>query len=654
MAKGLFSWLGFGRKKEEAEAVQSQAPDATPAVAESEATVAPAPVADVSLTEAPAVLHEAPLATPDEGPLVVEEPASELEPVIVNEALITAEAEAADAARVAAEAQAARVAAEAQAAEAARVAAEAQAAEAARVAAEAQAAEAARIAAEAQAAEAEAAEAARIAAEAQAAEAARVAAEAQAAEAARVAAEAQAAEAARVAAEAQAAEAARVAAEAQAAEAARVAAEAQAAEAARVAAEAQAAEEARVAAEARAAEEARIAAEARAAEEARIAAEARAAEEARIAAEARAAEEARIAAEAQAAEEAHIAKEAQRAEDLRLVAAMEAEAAALAALPLAAKVDDDTQDKPQREGFFARLKRSLVRTRENIGSGFFGLFRGKKIDDELFEELETQLLTADLGVDTTSRIIEGLVQHADRKQLKDAEALYGLLKQDMGEMLAKVEQPLVIDTGKKPYVILMVGVNGVGKTTTIGKLAKQFQAEGKSVMLAAGDTFRAAAVEQLQVWGQRNNIPVIAQHTGADSASVIYDAIEAARSRGADVLIADTAGRLQNKSNLMEELKKVVRVMKKLDEEAPHEIMLTLDAGTGQNALSQAKLFSEAVGLTGITLTKLDGTAKGGVIFAVADKFQIPIRYIGVGEGIDDLRPFVANDFIEALFSRDE
>ncbi|MCK2085674.1 signal recognition particle-docking protein FtsY [Aeromonas sp. 3925] len=568
MAKGLFSWLGFGRKKEEAEAVQSQAPDATPAVAESEATVAPAPVADVSLTEAPAVLHEAPLATPDEGPLVVEEPASELEPVIVNEALITAEAEAADAVRVAAEEQAAV--------------------------------------------------AARVAAEAQAAEAARVAAEEQAAEAARVAAEAQAAEAARVAAEAQAAEAARVAAEAQAAEAARVAAEAQAAEAARVAAEAQAAEEAR------------------------------------IAAEARAAEEARIAAEAQAAEEARIAKEAQRAEDLRLVAAMEAEAAALAALPLAAKVDDDTQEKPQREGFFARLKRSLVRTRENIGSGFFGLFSGKKIDDELFEELETQLLTADLGVDTTSRIIEGLVQHADRKQLKDAEALYGLLKQDMGEMLAKVEQPLVIDTGKKPYVILMVGVNGVGKTTTIGKLAKQFQAEGKSVMLAAGDTFRAAAVEQLQVWGQRNNIPVIAQHTGADSASVIYDAIEAARSRGADVLIADTAGRLQNKSNLMEELKKVVRVMKKLDEEAPHEIMLTLDAGTGQNALSQAKLFSEAVGLTGITLTKLDGTAKGGVIFAVADKFQIPIRYIGVGEGIDDLRPFVANDFIEALFSRDE
>ncbi|MGY3902385.1 signal recognition particle-docking protein FtsY [Aeromonas lusitana] len=611
MAKGLFSWLGFGRKKEEAEAVPSQAPDAPPVIPESEASVAPAPVAETPPTDAQ---PDAFPTTPDEGPLVVEECESELEPVIVNEALIADEAKAAEEARLAAEAQAA---------EEARIAAEAQAAEAARLAAEAQATEEARIATEARAAEE-----------------------------ARVAAEVQASEEARIAAEAQAAEEARIAAEAQAAEEARLAAEAQAAEEARLAAEAQAAEEARVAAEAQAAEDARVAAEAQAAEEARVAAEAQAAEEARIAAEAQAAEEARIAAEAQAAEEARIAKEAQRAEDLRLVAEMEA--AALAALPLAAQVDDDTQEKPQREGFFARLKRSLVRTKENIGSGFFGLFSGKKIDDELFEELETQLLTADLGVDTTSRIIDGLVQHADRKQLKDAEALYGLLKQDMGEILAKVEKPLVIDTSKKPYVILMVGVNGVGKTTTIGKLAKQFQAEGKSVMLAAGDTFRAAAVEQLQVWGQRNNIPVIAQHTGADSASVIYDAIEAARSRGADVLIADTAGRLQNKSNLMEELKKVVRVMKKLDEEAPHEIMLTLDAGTGQNALSQAKLFSEAVGLTGITLTKLDGTAKGGIIFAMADKFQIPIRYIGVGEGIDDLRPFVANDFIEALFSRDE
>jgi fused signal recognition particle receptor len=217
-----------------------------------------------------------------------------------------------------------------------------------------------------------------------------------------------------------------------------------------------------------------------------------------------------------------------------------------------------------------------------------------------------------------------------------------------------VEQPLVVDTTKTPYVILMVGVNGVGKTTTIGKLAKQFQSEGKKVMLAAGDTFRAAAVEQLQVWGQRNNVPVIAQHTGADSASVIYDAIEAAKARGVDVVIADTAGRLQNKSNLMEELRKIVRVMKKIDDSAPHEIMLTLDAGTGQNAISQAKLFSDVAPVTGITLTKLDGTAKGGVIFSIADQFQIPIRYIGVGEGIDDLRPFESKDFIEALFSREE
>ncbi|WPC74011.1 signal recognition particle-docking protein FtsY [Vibrio porteresiae] len=311
------------------------------------------------------------------------------------------------------------------------------------------------------------------------------------------------------------------------------------------------------------------------------------------------------------------------------------------------------QEKPT-ESFFARLKRSLSRTKANIGAGFFGLFKGKKIDDDLFEELEEQLLIADVGMDTTTKIINSLTEKASRQELRDGEALYGLLKEEMAEILAKVEQPLVIDQAKTPYVILMVGVNGVGKTTTIGKLAKQFQADGKKVMLAAGDTFRAAAVEQLQVWGQRNNVPVIAQHTGADSASVIYDAIEAAKARGYDVVIADTAGRLQNKSNLMEELRKIVRVMKKIDDSAPHEIMLTLDAGTGQNAISQAKLFTEAAPLTGITLTKLDGTAKGGVIFALADQFQIPIRYIGVGEGIDDLRPFETQQFIDALFSRDE
>ncbi|MBA4713734.1 MULTISPECIES: signal recognition particle-docking protein FtsY [Citrobacter] len=311
------------------------------------------------------------------------------------------------------------------------------------------------------------------------------------------------------------------------------------------------------------------------------------------------------------------------------------------------------QEKPTKEGFFARLKRSLLKTKENLGSGFISLFRGKKIDDDLFEELEEQLLIADVGVETTRKIITNLTEGASRKQLKDAEALYGLLKDEMGEILAKVDEPLNVE-GKTPFVILMVGVNGVGKTTTIGKLARQFEQQGKSVMLAAGDTFRAAAVEQLQVWGQRNNIPVIAQHTGADSASVIFDAIQAAKARNVDVLIADTAGRLQNKSHLMEELKKIVRVMKKLDEDAPHEVMLTIDASTGQNAISQAKLFHEAVGLTGITLTKLDGTAKGGVIFSVADQFGIPIRYIGVGERIEDLRPFKAGDFIEALFARED
>ncbi|HFK5799563.1 TPA: signal recognition particle-docking protein FtsY [Enterobacter hormaechei subsp. oharae] len=338
--------------------------------------------------------------------------------------------------------------------------------------------------------------------------------------------------------------------------------------------------------------------------------------------------------------------------------ALAAEAAeeAVIVVPVEAQAEEEIvqeQEKPTKEGFFARLKRSLLKTKENLGSGFISLFRGKKIDDDLFEELEEQLLIADVGVETTRKIIANLTEGASRKQLRDAEALYGLLKDEMGEILAKVDEPLNIE-GKMPFVILMVGVNGVGKTTTIGKLARQFEQQGKSVMLAAGDTFRAAAVEQLQVWGQRNNIPVIAQHTGADSASVIFDAIQAAKSRNVDVLIADTAGRLQNKSHLMEELKKIVRVMKKLDEDAPHEIMLTIDASTGQNAISQAKLFHEAVGLTGITLTKLDGTAKGGVIFSVADQFGIPIRYIGVGERIEDLRPFKADDFIEALFARED
>lgn len=311
------------------------------------------------------------------------------------------------------------------------------------------------------------------------------------------------------------------------------------------------------------------------------------------------------------------------------------------------------QEKPSQGGFFSRLIQGLIKTKQNIGSGFRHFFSGKKIDDALFEELEEQLLLADLGMPTTQKIIHNLTQHATKKQLNDADLLYQQLKVELSEVLKPVAQPLVLEE-KKPYVILMVGVNGVGKTTTIGKLARKFQDEGKSVMLAAGDTFRAAAVEQLQVWGERNNIPVVAQNTGSDSASVIFDAMQSAAAKGIEILIADTAGRLQNKNNLMDELKKIVRVMKKYDETAPHEIMLTLDAGTGQNAISQAKLFNEAVGLTGITLTKLDGTAKGGVIFAIADQFNIPIRFIGVGEKIEDLRPFNAEEFIEALFSHED
>lgn len=315
------------------------------------------------------------------------------------------------------------------------------------------------------------------------------------------------------------------------------------------------------------------------------------------------------------------------------------------------KTDSATNETEKKLGFFARLKQGLSKTRQNLGGGLADLFLGKQIDDDLFEELETHLLMADVGVETTMKIIDSLTQSASRKQLKDASALYELLKVELKEVVKDVSQPLVIPKADGPFVILMVGVNGVGKTTTIGKLAKQFQAEGKSVMLAAGDTFRAAAVEQLQVWGERNDIPVVAQHTGADSASVIYDAISSAKAKNVDVIIADTAGRLQNKAHLMEELKKVVRVMKKLDVNAPHEVMLTIDAGTGQNALSQTKLFDDAVGLTGLTISKLDGTAKGGVVFAVADKHGIPIRYLGVGEGIDDLRPFNSDDFIDAIFS---
>lgn len=327
------------------------------------------------------------------------------------------------------------------------------------------------------------------------------------------------------------------------------------------------------------------------------------------------------------------------------------EAAPVAAVP-APVAAAATQEKPS---FFARLKQGLSKTSASLGEGMASLFLGKKaIDDDLLDDLETRLLTADVGVEATTTIIGNLTKRVARKELADSGALYKALQEELVTLLKPVEQPLVIDTAKQPYVILVVGVNGVGKTTTIGKLAKKLQLEGKKVMLAAGDTFRAAAVEQLQVWGERNNIAVIAQHTGADSASVIFDAVQAAKSRGIDVLIADTAGRLHTKDNLMEELKKVRRVIGKLDDTAPHEVLLVLDAGTGQNAINQAKQFNQTVNLTGLALTKLDGTAKGGVIFALAKQFGLPIRYIGVGEGIDDLRPFEAQAFVQALFEERE
>lgn len=308
--------------------------------------------------------------------------------------------------------------------------------------------------------------------------------------------------------------------------------------------------------------------------------------------------------------------------------------------------------KLKKENFFTKLNQALLKTRQNMCISFFSFFRGKKIDDNLFEELEEQLLVADVGLETTRKIIDRLIAHTNRKELNHAVMLYSKLREEMVNILSDINKPLVIKN-KSPYVILMIGVNGVGKTTTIGKLAYQYKAEGKSVILAAGDTFRAAAVEQLQFWGKRVNIPVVAQHIGADPASVIFDAIQSAKAKKIDILIADTAGRLQNKAHLIDELKKIIRVIRKLDQQAPHEVMLILDANTGQNAINQAKIFHETVGLTGIILTKLDGTAKGGIIFAIANKFKIPIYYVGIGEGIDDLQSFVVDDFIEALFIKE-
>jgi len=317
--------------------------------------------------------------------------------------------------------------------------------------------------------------------------------------------------------------------------------------------------------------------------------------------------------------------------------------------------DGENESPDQSEGFFSQLKQGLSQTRHSLTDGLANLVLGAKtIDDDLMEQIEDILITADLGMEATTRISQNLLQKVSRNELKDPQALFSALHDEMQAILAPCEQPLTIPEADSPFVILVIGINGAGKTTTIGKLAKRLQNECKSVMLAAGDTFRAAAVEQLQVWGERNDIPVIAQRNGADSASVIYDALESARSKNIDVLIADTAGRLHTQTNLMEELKKVKRVLAKIDQAAPHEIMLVLDAGTGQNALNQAEQFHQAMQLTGITLTKLDGTAKGGVIFAIAHKLGLPIRFIGVGEGIEDLRTFSANDFVDALFDKND
>ncbi|MDJ0880648.1 MAG: signal recognition particle-docking protein FtsY [Gammaproteobacteria bacterium] len=308
----------------------------------------------------------------------------------------------------------------------------------------------------------------------------------------------------------------------------------------------------------------------------------------------------------------------------------------------------------EKKDLYSRLKRGLTKTRDVLNTDVIDLIQGQKdIDMDQLELLEDHLLMADVGIEATQKITGHLREALALKQLKDNESIHQAIDAAMMEILSASNQPLEIDSSKKPFVILMVGINGAGKTTTIGKLAQQFKQQGLSVMLAAGDTFRAAAVEQLQGWGQRIDVPVITQGSGADAASVIFDALQSAQSRQIDVLIADTAGRLHTQNTLMNELEKIKRVMKKLDPEAPHETMLILDSGTGQNALAQAKSFHEAIELNGITLTKLDGTAKGGIVFSIAEQMKLPIRYIGVGESAEDLRPFNATQFIQALLARD-
>jgi fused signal recognition particle receptor len=310
-----------------------------------------------------------------------------------------------------------------------------------------------------------------------------------------------------------------------------------------------------------------------------------------------------------------------------------------------------TVERGKKPGFIARMRAKLNRGNSWLTYDLANLLPGGQIDDNVIDELETRLIAADVGIDTTEKILGSLRKRVQRKELADLDALLAALRAAMLEVLAPVAQPLVIDRAKKPYVVLVVGVNGSGKTTTIGKLAHRFGGESRRVMLAAGDTFRAAAIEQLQVWGERNGVPVIAQAAGADPAAVTFDAMQSAQARGADVLIADTAGRLHTQSNLMEELKKVRRVIARLDPTAPHEVLLVLDAGQGQNALAQAQQFHQAVGVTGLVMTKLDGTAKGGIVLAIADALKLPIRYIGIGETAADFDAFDAEAFVDAVLA---
>tara|TARA_R110002049_G_scaffold30729_9_gene105093 strand:- start:15241 stop:16218 length:978 start_codon:yes stop_codon:yes gene_type:complete len=318
------------------------------------------------------------------------------------------------------------------------------------------------------------------------------------------------------------------------------------------------------------------------------------------------------------------------------------------------KKTDTAQAHEKPRGFIGRLRARLNRGDSWLTYDLANLAPGGKIDEDSLDELESMLVMADVGIDTTERIIAGLRKRLARKELGDINALKAGLRASLLEILTPVATPLAIPARDEPFVILMVGVNGAGKTTTIGKLAKRFQDQGLSVMLAAGDTFRAAAVEQLQTWGARNNVPVIAQQSGADPAAVVFDALKAAKARDIDVLLADTAGRLQNQQGLMDELAKVKRVLSRQDESAPQEVMLVLDASQGQNALVQAEKFHEALGLTGITVTKLDGSAKGGILLAIANRLQVPVRFIGIGEAAEDLQPFNADDFVDALLGNDE